>query len=140
MSLGLAIRLNGDCLWVDPAGTFLHLNFANSFPYKDDKVVCSVNVSEQGRLAATIRKLIDLATLPRCASEKDANRNQQQQPRAPAADPTDSICSGITRFTFQNLCTQIPNSTQYLASGCWGARKESHESVSVSDSVAVGPR
>ena len=40
----------------------------------------------------------------------------------------------------QSLCTQIPNSAQYLASGCWGARKESHESVSVSDSVAVGPR
>ena len=139
------IRLNveGGIVCGRPRQDFLHLPFAKSFPYRDDKAVCRVNVSgaRAGRLAGgTIRKLIDLATLPRCASEKDANRNQQQQPRAPAADPTDSICSGITRFTFPSLCNQIPNCAQYLASGCWGARKESHESVSVSDSVAVGPR
>ena len=68
MSLGLAIRLNGEggLSAGRPRWDFLHLPFAKSFPYRDDKAVCSVNVSEQGGLAGTIRKLIDLATLPRC--------------------------------------------------------------------------
>ena len=122
MLLGLAIRLNrmgGDCLpriEDRPSGGFLHLAFAKSFPYRDDKVVCSVNVRGTGALAATIRKLIDLATLP--WPYKDANSIAQH-----CATSRELFPNSTPKAPRPPGCTALISVTQYLAFLCGGVVK-----------------
>ena len=130
----------GDCLRVDPAGTFCICLLPSPFLTEMTRPFARLmSVNRDGWQAQSG----NLLTLPhfRGAGEKDANRIQQQPLQIQQILGPLSCSLGLPpRPLSYRLCPQIPHSTQYLASRRWGPRKESHESVSVSDSVAVGPR
>ena len=123
MFLGLAIRLNRmgeDCLpriEDRPSGGFLHLAFAKSFPYRDDKVVCSVNVRGTGALWQP--QSGNLLTLPhfRCLTKMQivfhsiVHTSRELFPNSPPTAPR------------APACTALISVTQYLAFLCGGVVK-----------------